>query len=76
MQHVSARGDLSVSVPAFEDENIVCHDWMNHSCKYLSNGSSDHNKLYFHPKKRERAPTGHRGSEIVRSYFDPCFVAL
>ena len=23
--------DLSVSVPAFEDDNIVCHDWIYHS---------------------------------------------
>ena len=23
-----------MSVPAFEDENIICHDWMNHSINF------------------------------------------
>ena len=27
--------------------------------------SFNDDKIYFHPKKRERAPTGHRGSKIA-----------
>ena len=31
---ISSQGDLSVAVPAFEDENIVCRDWINHSINF------------------------------------------
>ena len=38
--------------------------------EHLSNDSSNHDKLYFHLKKREWAPTGHRGGKIMGCYFD------
>ena len=41
-------------------------------CILLARGGANHDKLYFHPKKRERARTGHRVNKIAGSYFDPC----
>ena len=37
-------------------------------CKYLSNGSSNHDELYFHPQKRERTPTGHLRWYMLQSW--------
>ena len=51
---ISSRGDASVSVPAFEDENIVCHDWMTqrHPSRtplyFVTSVIATHCKVYDH----------------------------
>ena len=60
LQHVSpGRGDPSVPVPCCPAGNghrrvtEAVFGFAFDKCKSLSNGSSNHDKLYFHPQKRE-----------------------